>query len=203
MSTSTVRAEGSWKTTKRTGIRPPDSSTSKSLAGLASTASTRPSSLPAASRTTAPTNSCTHITSGTSRGSASSSTPRNRSADVRSTTASNRTMNRSPPKGFDETTRRSPRTDTSTLPGSSRCVWSVHSWTTTSPRRPWALVTRPILSSSVVDDVHAGLDAVLGAGHVDQGADGLGGAPPPADDPPHVVRSHVQAQPQAAPTLFG
>ena len=46
-------------------------------------------------------------------------------------------------------------------------------------------------------------DAVLGAGHVDQGADGLGRPSPAPDHPSHVVGCHVQAEAQAAPTLFG
>src|SRR5580704_1120247 len=202
-STSTVRADASWWVTKRTGMSTPDSSTRRSLAGLASTAAIRPSSVPAASRTAAPTSSCTHMVPGASMGSASSSTPRRRSAAVRSATASNRTMKRSPPKGFDATTRSVPRAEASDDPGLSRCSWSVQSWTTTSPRRPWALVTRPTLSSSVVDDVHAGLDAVLGARHVDQRPDGLGRAPAAPDDPAHVVGGHVEAQPKRAPALLG
>src|ERR1700683_861743 len=107
----------------------------------------------------------------------------------------------------EEVTRNGPRDEDKTVPGLSRCVWSVQSWTTTSPRRPWALVTRPTLSrdgvGSVVDDVHVGLDAVLGTRHVDQSPDGLGRPAPPADDPAHVVGRHVQAHPQPAPALVG
>ena len=56
---------------------------------------------------------------------------------------------------------------------------------------------------SVVDDVHAGLDAVLGAGHVDQSADGLGRPAPAPDHPSHVIGCHVQAEAQAAAPLLG
>src|SRR5207302_2707665 len=48
----------SWNTTKRRGTRPPVSSTSRSLAGFASTAVTVPRSVPSASTTCAPTRSC-------------------------------------------------------------------------------------------------------------------------------------------------
>src|SRR6202050_5266905 len=102
----------------------------------------------------------------------------------------------------EEVTRNGPRDEDKTVPGLSRCVWSVQSWTTTSPRRPWALVTRPTLSRSVVDDVHAGLDAVLGARHVDQCPDGLGGAPAAPDHPAHVVGGHVQVEAQPAAALL-
>ena len=51
MSTSTVPAAGSCRVTKCAGMSPPESSTSRSLAGLASTAATRPRSAPWASRT--------------------------------------------------------------------------------------------------------------------------------------------------------
>ena len=163
--------------TKRSGISPPDSSTRRSLAGLASTAAIRPSSVPAASRTAAPTSSCTHSVPGTSTGSASSSTPRRRSAAVAVGHALELDDEAIAAEGLRRRRRAACRgRRQATDPGLSRWSWSVQSWTTTSPRRPWALVTRPTLSSSVVDDVDAGLDAVLGARHVDQRADGLGRA---------------------------
>src|SRR5580704_15791170 len=115
-----------------------------------------------------------------------------------------------PGPGPDATTVSGPDGDDRTDPARSRSNWSVQSWTMTSPFRPWALVTRPILRrsaepdpNSVVDDVHAGLDAVLGAGHVDQGADRLRGAATAADDPTHVLGGHVQVQAHATPPLFG
>ena len=204
MSTSTGPPPASCSITKRSGMRPPVSSTSRSLAGLASTAldGARARS-PSASRTVAPTSSCTHSVPGIverlgleldaaqalGRGAVDDALELHDPAVAANGRRPTRRSSGAP-GGGERPTR-----------GRARSVRSVQSWTTTSPRRPWALVTRPTLSRSddgrsVVDDVDAGLDAVLGAGHVDQRADGLGRAAPAADDPAHVVGGHVQAEAQ-------
>ena len=199
MSTSTVPAAASWRgdEAQRDQRRP-----TRAPAGRWPDWPRPPPPGPArrrrASRTVAPTSSCTHSAPGTSSGSASSSTPRRRSAAVAVADALE-LHDEAVARRTAATTRRGAcrAAEASTVPGLRRCVWSVQSWTTTSPRRPWALATRPTVSSSVVDDVHAGLDAVLGARHVDQGPDGLGGAAPAADHPAHVVGGHVQVEAQA------
>lgn len=125
MSTSTVPPAPSCATTNLTGISPPESSTNKSLAGFASTAATRPSSTKDdASRTTAPTSSCTHNVPGSSNASADSSTPRSDSAASRDRHPAKDTMYRSlpapPGAGLDATTSSGPDTDDNTVPGLKR-----------------------------------------------------------------------------------
>jgi len=51
---------------------------------------------------------------------------------------------------------------------------------------------------SVVDDVDAGLHAILGTGHIDQRADGLGRLAPAPDHSAHVVGSYVHVEAQSA-----
>src|SRR5688500_18995124 len=84
-------------------------------------------------------------------------------------------------------------------PRSTRSVRSVVSETTTSPRTPCGLSTRPTSSGppstvASVDDVDGDVRAFARACGAHDGADGLRDASAPADDLAHVVRGDVQAQ---------
>src|SRR5579875_4117710 len=83
---STTTSPGSALTTKRNGTRAPVSSTNKSLAGFASTASTLPCGTPVAPTTSEPISSCTHSPSCERTASASNKAPASASALARSAT---------------------------------------------------------------------------------------------------------------------
>ena len=191
--------------TKRSGIRPPRSSTSRSLAGLASTAPTVPSSVPAASDTVAPTSSWTHRAPGVVEGlGLEVRSPQGlggrRSVDaleLHDEAARGRTAR---PDGTRSVAAGASRAPSPRLVERARVSVRPEPWaTTTSPRQAVGLgadAGRPC-SRSVVDDVDAGLDAVLGAGRGDQGPDGLGRPAPAADHPAHVLGGDVDAEPDA------
>src|SRR4051812_3472004 len=181
-------------------MSPPPSRTMRSLAGLASTATQRPSAVPATSTTSASMSSWTQSSSGRSRGSARSTRPLAASASSRVEMASKRTI-----QPFwcvlAASTRMGPRSLWSTAPGSRRSSRLVDSLTKTSPFKPCGLVICPISSRRSVNDVDGRLDALRGAGGPHDGADGLGHPAPPPDDLAHVVGRHMEGEHHATPPL--
>src|SRR5262245_8491218 len=196
---SIVTRPGAWSTTNVTGTRAPVSSSSRSAAGLATTDTHVPTSSPAMVTTRAPMRSWTHSSAGSSRAGARSTRPRRASAPSRDVRPAKATIQRSW-WGRAATTVSGPRSLSSTDPGSSRSARSVVSWTTTSPRSPWARVIRPTSSSGdpppagpasaltgrSVLELDLDVAAVPGGGGPHDGTDGLGHPAPLADDAAHV-----------------